>query len=547
MKRAIVGTILMSWAGWPAFGQSSEAPPKFEFADVHASAKGSSQQNRSGLDKGERLQVKNASMADLVGLAYGFATDKVLGGPNWLEMDRFDVIAKLPADADSDTLKRMLQALLEDRFKLVVHKDTKPVPTLALSVGKKPLLKEASGSEEKGCKVQANSGAAAGDGVTIAIMGSSGGSPTKFTLGPGMTVQYACRNMTMAAFADALHTMFGTSVGPNPILDDTDLKGNWNFDLRYSISMFGPIGSAGDRISLYDALDKQLGLKLEEKPVPTPVIVVDSVNRKPSENPPGVAEALPAIPAATGFEVASMKPSDPGSPYFRYQTLPGGRLNAQGMTLRSLINRAFNTNNNDAVAGLPKFAETDRYDIVAKAPSGADTDSMAPMLLALLADRCKMTYHTEDRPVSAYSLVAAKPKMKKADPDSRTWCKFATTPPPGTPAGSRVLTCQNATMAQFAERLQGETPELNWPVVDATGIEGGWDFTLTFTRRGLFSMNSGGGNSGQAADAVPSAAEPAGGITLFEAVEKQLGLKLEKQKRTAPVIVIDHFEKPAEN
>jgi uncharacterized protein (TIGR03435 family) len=349
--------------------------------------------------------------------------------------------------------------------------------------------------------------------------------------------------------------MRSTSLGSKPILDETGLKGSWNFDIRYSLTMFGPgpMGNAGDRISFYDALDKQLGLKLEEKPVPTPVIVVDSVNRKPSENPPGVAEALPAIAAPTEFEVASMKPSDPDARRFRFQVQPGGGLLAEGMTLRFLINRAFNTNNNDLVVGLPKFVDTDRYDIVAKAPSGAtegarmDLESLAPMIRALLVDRCKMTYHTEDRPVSAYSLVAAKPKMKKADPDSRTSCKYAASPPPGTPAGSRVLTCQNATMAQFADRLQGATMDLSWPVLDATGIEGGWDFTLTFSQIAGMAMNFGGGDPGQPAAAVPSAAEPVGGNTIFEAVEKQLGLKLEKQKRTMPVIVIDRFEKPTEN
>jgi hypothetical protein len=92
----------MNCAGWLAFGQTPEAPPKFKFADVHASAKGGNQQVRSGLDHGDRYVVKNASMADLVGIAYGFETDKVWGGPNWLEMDRFDVIAKVPADATAE-------------------------------------------------------------------------------------------------------------------------------------------------------------------------------------------------------------------------------------------------------------------------------------------------------------------------------------------------------------------------------------------------------------------------------------------------------------
>ena len=124
--------------------------------------------------------------------------------------------------------------------------------------------------------------------------------------------------------------------------------------------------------------------------------------------------------------------------------------------------------------------------------------------------------------------------------------------PPGTPPGSRVFACQNISMAQFAERLQGMAPELSWPVADATGLEGGWDFTLTFSMRPMMAMGMSparsGGDAGPAAAGLPSASEPVDGYTLFEALEKQLGLKLEKQKRTAPVIVIDHIEpKPTEN
>jgi uncharacterized protein (TIGR03435 family) len=548
MKRAITGTIFTACAGWLAFGQSAEAPPKFEIADVHPSAKTTNPRVRSGLVPGGRYEVRNATMADLVGIAYGLAADKVFGGPSWLELDRFDITAKAPAASTPDTQKAMLQALLAERFKLVAHMDTKPLPALTLTSGKRPQLKEAGGSEQTGCKLQPGEAGSAAFGRVM--FANPDGTTTTLNLGPGLTILYKCRNMTMAAFADGLHTMLGSPVGTQPVLDETGLKGNWNFDIRYSMPG-GPV--APDRISPYEAVDKQLGLKLQEKPVPTPVIVVDSVNRTSSANPPGVAEALPSIPVPTEFEVASMKPTPPDSRGYRYQMQPGGRFLTEGMTLRSLIDRAFNTYINDAVVGVPKFAETDRYDINAKAPAVGpsapplEMESVGPMLRALLVDRCKMAYHTEDRPVTAYSLVAAKPKMGKADPESRTYCKFVKAPP-GAPPGSRALTCQNATMALLADRLQNEMPELNWPVLDATGIEGGWDFTLTFSRSSGTAMRGpAGGDPGQAADAVPSAAEPVAGYTIFEAIEKQLGLKLEKQKRTLPVIVIDRFEKPTEN
>ena len=489
MKRAIVGTILMTCAGWLASAQSPEAQPKFEIADVHVSAKTANPRVQTEPVRGGRFEVKTGTMLDLIRIAYGFDADKILGGPNWLELDRFDVIAKEPAGSTPESRKLMLQTLLCDRFKLVVHKDTKPVPAYALIVGKKPQLKEATGSEQAGCKVQSDSGAPAEGAVQFTMM-SNDGNTTRVRLGPGMTVRYTCRNMTMAAFAAGLGDMMGTSLGANPVVDETGLKGNWNFDLTYSMQFIGPMpGNPGDRISIFDAVDKQLGLKLEEKPIPTPVLVVDSVNRTPSENPPGVAEALPPIPVPTEFEVAVLKPSDPGLRVPRMQTQPGGQWRIEGLPLRFLINRAFDANRSDEVVGVPGFAETEGYDLAAKAPAGtsAEWSSAGPMVRALLVDRCKMKYHTEDRPVTAYSLVAAKPKMKKADPASRIFCKSGNAPA-GAPPGTRQLTCQNATMAQFAERLRGTMPDLTWPVLDATGIEGGWDFTLTYSAGAMMAM-----------------------------------------------------------
>ncbi len=180
------------------------------------------------------------------------------------------------------------------------------------------------------------------------------------------------------------------------------------------------------------------------------------------------------------------------------------------------------------------------------------------MTRALLADRFKLVVHNEDRPVAAYSLVAMKPKMKKADPLSRTrFQQIMGQGPTGSP--QMTLTCQNMTMADFADRLQGIAPAyFHSPVLDATKIEGSWDFTLTFSPIGLFVGFGGrGGGGGGRGDGPPGgggganngdAQDPSGGFTLFEAVEKEIGLKLEVQKRTLPVLVIDHVEqRPTEN
>jgi uncharacterized protein (TIGR03435 family) len=223
------------------------------------------------------------------------------------------------------------------------------------------------------------------------------------------------------------------------------------------------------------------------------------------------------------------------------------------MPMRLVISRAFPVNNNDQMIGLPSWVDTVRVDITAKAPAESlttsqlnDPEVIAPMVRALLVERFGLAYHTEERLVSAYSLVAAKPKLKKADPDSRTFCRNAP-PSPKAPPNSQILTCQNATMALFAERLQGIAPGLTSPVQDATGLEGGWDFTLVFSAflPQLLGTPARGGDAGQG---VPAAADPVVGYTIFESIEKQLGLKLESQKRMLPVIVIDHLEqKPTDN
>jgi uncharacterized protein (TIGR03435 family) len=233
---------------------------------------------------------------------------------------------------------------------------------------------------------------------------------------------------------------------------------------------------------------------------------------------------------------------------------PGGRLNSEGMPLRFLINRAFNTGSNDQLTGIPSWADSARFDVIAKAPSDGsarnviDPDALAPMMLALLKDRFKLSYHTEERELPAYTLMAAKPKMKKADPSARTWCKNANqvpgTPPP--PPGSQALICQNITMAQFADLLTGRTPDLQASVLDLTGIEGSWDFTLAFNPviglQAQFAAATRPPEAGAPGNPAPAASEPSAGVSIYEALEKQLGLKLEKQKRRAQVIVIDHIE-----
>src|SRR5262245_57754685 len=126
--RSVVCTVALTLVATAAFAQSRNAP-RFEVADVHASPKSTNINVRTNPPRNGRYEIKNASMLDLVRIAYGMTADTILGGPNWLELDRFDVIAKVADGTDADAQKAMLQSLLEDRFKLVARKETKAVPT----------------------------------------------------------------------------------------------------------------------------------------------------------------------------------------------------------------------------------------------------------------------------------------------------------------------------------------------------------------------------------------------------------------------------------
>jgi uncharacterized protein (TIGR03435 family) len=350
----------------------------------------------------------------------------------------------------------------------------------------------------------------------------------------------------------------------NPVVDLTGLQGSWDFDIKWNERQQLPQAGT-DAISIFDALDKQLGLKLELQKVAAPVIVVDSVNRKPTDNSPEVMQILPPSPPAE-FEVADIKLSMPDTkPYGRIQR--GGRLELRGFTLKMLIGFAWEIDPDaeGMIAGVPKAVDSTRFDILAKAATAVsghandvqvDIDVLNLMLRALLIDRFKLATHYEDRPVSAYTLLSVKPRLAKADPTTRTGCKEAPTvakdPRDSNPTRSRLVTCQNITMSQFAEQLHGfARGYIHNPVVDATGLDGAWDFTLSFSTAG-FLQGSGrvgrGGDAGQPSGDAPTASDPSGGLSLFDAVKTQLGLRLEMQKRPMPVLVIDHVEeRPTDN
>jgi uncharacterized protein (TIGR03435 family) len=526
-----------------AFGQSAEKP-EFDVAEVRSSPRTSQPFARGPFYTSGRYELRFATMLDMIRIAYGIDPERVSGGPNWLEIDRFDVFAKTPEKSSAESRRLMLQSLLTQRFKLTTHNDNRPMAAYGLTV-KKQQFKEASGEGETGCK--------------FTVQNVSNGPPPA-----GGPIQvpifvYTCRNTTMAAFAVSLLNApaAGQYLSNRLVVDQTELKGSYDFTLHYTPKLPPGMSVTGEQIALFDAVEKQLGLKLDLTTAPMQTIVVDTVNQKATENSPETIKSFPPLP--TEFEVASLKPSAPNSPP-RQPDIKNGRLYLPGISLQNLIMVAWELNGPEFMVGAPKWLNDDKYDILAKAPEGVaigdltpsrnvvpvNIDALRPMLRALLVERFQLAVHTEDRPMDAYTLVANKPKLKKADPASRTRWQEGLAPDSkgdknANAALGRLVTCQNVTMAQFAEMLPNIAPGyLRTNVVDSTKLEGGYDFTFSFSPKGPVQVPrpATAGEGGEASD-------PSGAITLFDALNKQLGLKLDTVKRPVQVLVIDKVERKA--
>jgi len=161
--------VFVVFACGTAFGQTAQTAARFEISDIHVTPKTVANPYMEVTPPRDgRYEFHSASMINLIQSAYGFGFDRILGGPSWLEMDRFEVIAKVPAGTSMatppaspqgtlpDAVREMLQSVLADRFKLVIRQETRPLMKVhtemrqdrvyAPIVGKNGLhLKEAAG------------------------------------------------------------------------------------------------------------------------------------------------------------------------------------------------------------------------------------------------------------------------------------------------------------------------------------------------------------------------------------------------------------------
>ena len=251
------------------------------------------------------------------------------------------------------------------------------------------------------------------------------------------------------------------------------------------------------------------------------------------------AFAIPSPPrsmaadAPTTFDVATIKPSRPGTPG-RLFTVRGREVLTINTSLADLITQAYEVHTRQVVGG-PSWMESDKYDITGRplAEGVPNIAQLRAMIRSLLEDRFKLAIHRERRDLPAYALTVGKngPKLTKNE-----------TNPNGLPGllfkGLGMLPAVNATMADFAGVLQ--TAVLDRPVVDRTGLQGRFDFTLNWTPDDSQFRSMG-------VQVPPPPADGTGPPGLFTAIQEQLGLRLESVTAPVEAIVIDRVERPSEN
>lgn len=251
------------------------------------------------------------------------------------------------------------------------------------------------------------------------------------------------------------------------------------------------------------------------------------------------------------FEVASIRPSNSADRRLLINIQPGGRFTADNVTVKRLIEVAYDIKEfqiSGGQGGIPSWTSSDLFDITAKADSPAN---MGQMFQSLLADRFQLIIHRDTKEMPVYALVIAKngPKFKDANESDPNIVDLSKRPdlvaggarPRFTIIRRGRLTAQGANMALLVSQLSNF---LGRAVVDRTGLDGTYDLKLEWmpdeNQVAMFQ-----------AMGVPEGfgAPPPDwqGPSLFTALEEQLGLKLESRKGPVEMFVIERIEKPSEN
>jgi uncharacterized protein (TIGR03435 family) len=250
---------------------------------------------------------------------------------------------------------------------------------------------------------------------------------------------------------------------------------------------------------------------------------------------PVSAQTAGAKSAPAKFEVVTLKPSQAQGPNGGIRPAPGGeRYVAQNCPLRLMITVAYGVKGSQ-ITGGPGWIDTDRWDMNGKAEKPSTIHELREMLQDVLAEQFKLKFHKDTKEMPMYALRVDKGgtqlKPKEFANAGEPWVDVSTRAMLQMTLNARVVT-----MDYFAFRL---SQLLDRPVRNFTGMPGNYDFELSYTRELPPGVSEGATFNGQTLDTS--------GPTIFEAVRRQLGLRLEPEKGPIETIVIDSVEKPSEN
>ena len=289
MLRALMIASLTFCAG--AFAQPTAAPgqsnPQFEVASIKPAAPDARGRFIRMLPGG-RVNITNMPLKDMIVLAWRIQPFQVIGGPKWIESERYDIVAKPETKPGPDQVGLMVQSLLEDRFQLKFHRETKEMPVYALVLANK--------DGKLGPKLTAaNEGGCTPPDPSKPFPRPEPGKPPAMGCGGIMMSPSGlfASAIPIANIVPALSRTLGRTV-----TDKTGLTGKYDVNLQWTPDQAqllqlpggGPPPGApeGPRFdpngpSIFTALQEQLGLKLESEKGPVEMFVIDSVQR-PSEN-----------------------------------------------------------------------------------------------------------------------------------------------------------------------------------------------------------------------------------------------------------------------
>ena len=245
------------------------ARPEFEVASVKANDPTNAQASyMPTLDvrPGGTLQISNRRLDEIIMVAYGISGTQI-AGPRWLtelttdpsQVTRFEIIAKVPENATMEQVPLMLQKLLEDRFKLKVHRESRPMQVYSLEVSR------------TGHKLN----------TSVANFGRPPGCARAIGSGENYSAAADCYSITMAQFAQQLPALAPAYFREGPVIDRTGLTAA--FDVRLEWRRLEEIQAGASGTTIFEAVNK-LGLTLDKKRETAEMLVVDNCERMPTEN-----------------------------------------------------------------------------------------------------------------------------------------------------------------------------------------------------------------------------------------------------------------------